>query len=355
MARVGPLAIAAALLGAIPCHPARADCKLVQIAQLPVMVIDNRPLIDVEINGQKIRLLVDTGMWTTMLWRPEAVRLGLSMEDTGIKSYGIGGASHAEKTRVREFKLGSIPMHDSTFLVLAQRKNDRFSGILGMNFLSAVTVEYDFAHGAMRLFQPKGCQTEQLMYWAPRYSAAALESAPEHVHQYRVPVELNGERILATLDSGAGTSIVSNGAAVKAGVSVEEANAGDRSSDRIAGIGPHSIGVAVQQFESIAVGDEKIRNVKLQLADLDRYMFKEVIGSHIGAPVEGGIRMLIGADFFLSHRIIIPSDAPMMLFTYAGGPVFQIRHNVEATPAEAPNAPLDASGASGAKPDEQPH
>jgi hypothetical protein len=34
--------------------------------------------------------------------------------------------------------------------------------------------------------------------------------------------------------------------------------------------------------------------------------------------------MLIGSDFFLSHRILVLAKEHTLLFTYNGGPVFQL-------------------------------
>ena len=34
--------------------------------------------------------------------------------------------------------------------------------------------------------------------------------------------------------------------------------------------------------------------------------------------------MLLGADFFLSHRILVSNSQHKLYFTYNGGPVFQL-------------------------------
>ena len=52
--------------------------------------------------------------------------------------------------------------------------------------------------------------------------------------------------------------------------------------------------------------------------------------------------MLIGADFFLSHRIYVASSQKKLYFTYNGGPVF----NLETAPATAAReTPPPAEGA----------
>ena len=58
-------------------------------------------------------------------------------------------------------------------------------------------------------------------------------------------------------------------------------------------------------FASFKVGDEEIRNPRLR-----------------GGDTREGADMLLGADFFVSHRIYVSSTQRKMYFTYNGGRVF---------------------------------
>jgi tetratricopeptide (TPR) repeat protein len=59
-----------------------------------------------------------------------------------------------------------------------------------------------------------------------------------------------------------------------------------------------------------------------------------------------GVDMLIGIDFFLSHRIYVARSQNRILFTYNGGPVFSLSEKQEtpAADASAADAPQDAAG-----------
>ncbi len=95
------LAIALFFAGIINSSLALGECKLLLLARLGVTVSSNRPLIDGEINGHKIKILVDTGSEYTMIWRSAAVRLGLPLEDVhGLRMFGVGGR-RASKRRKR--------------------------------------------------------------------------------------------------------------------------------------------------------------------------------------------------------------------------------------------------------------
>jgi predicted aspartyl protease len=345
------LATAFFLAGIINSSLALGECRLLLLAQLGVTVSSNRPLIDGEINGHKIKILVDTGSEYTMIWRSAAVHLGLPLEDVrGLRMFGVGGETHLQAAKTREFKLAEFGTHGVRFLVAGEGENNSFDMILGEDFLSKVTAEFDLAHGAMRLFRPEGCKTEQLMYWSPTYSSATLESPPSHAHRIDTAVEINGKRVIATLDSGATHSIISTGAAENAGMAAQEPEG--KGEGRVRGIGGRSLEFTVVRFDSIAIGDEKVQNLRLQVGNIGRNMRVDVTGSHLGEALKGAPHMLIGADFFVSHRIIIPADGPVILFTYAGGPVFQVMHNVAAAAAaDSRSTGTQPAAATESKPD----
>jgi clan AA aspartic protease (TIGR02281 family) len=342
-------AIAFLFAGAMNWSCALGECKLLLLANLPVTVSNNRALIDGEINGQKIRILVDTGSAYTTIWRSEAVRLGLPLEDVrGTRIFGVGGETRVQSTKTEEFKLGQVVTHGVKFLVIGEGQNNTFSMLLGEDFLSKLTIEFDLAHGAMRLFRAESCKTEQLMYWSPTYSAATLESPPTHTLKVETAVELNGKRVIATWDSGATHSVVSPGAVAHAGIRGEDAEVQETYTG--AGIGRRELRFTVAKFDSIAIGDEKVQNLRLQVSELTQNMRVGVTGSRVSAPLQGAPHMLIGADFFLSHRIIIPPNGPAIPFTYAGGPVFQATHNVAPEAGDSTSTDIQSTGAA-AKPE----
>jgi hypothetical protein len=67
-----------------------------------------------------------------------------------------------------------------------------------------------------------------------------------------------------------------------------------------------------------------MRNVQLQIADLFSADATEELGSRLRRPLEDSPSMLVGCDFFLSHRILVLAKEHTLLFTYNGGPVFQL-------------------------------
>ena len=63
----------------------------------------------------------------------------------------------------------------------------------------------------------------------------------------------------------------------------------------------------VVPLASVKIGDEEVKSIKVAMEDL-------------GLNTD----MLIGADFFLSHRVYVANSLHKMYFTYDGGPVFNM-------------------------------
>jgi tetratricopeptide (TPR) repeat protein len=87
----------------------------------------------------------------------------------------------------------------------------------------------------------------------------------------------------------------------------------------------------IAPFDSFQIGDEEIKNTRMRVADFEM----------------GDIDGLVGADFFLSHRIYIAHGQRRLYFTYNGGPVFRLdklpSKASAAVIATAPE-PVDADG-----------
>jgi hypothetical protein len=60
-----------------------------------------------------------------------------------------------------------------------------------------------------------------------------------------------------------------------------------------------------------------------QIADLFSANTHEITGSRIRQRVEELPEMLVGADFFRTHRILVLFEQRKLVFTYSGGPIFQ--------------------------------
>jgi predicted aspartyl protease len=319
-------------------YPARAaECKLLQVAEFKVETNRNRATFDGALNGQSLKVLVDTGAQSSVLWRPAAARLGLKLSNVpGARMYGIGGESVVETAHVNQLSLGNFTSNGWD-IVVAGDTQDGFDLVLGEDFFSKYVVEFDLRDHAIRLFQPQGCRTEQLAYWSNTYSLAELDAPTRGSNRIETTVLLNGKRVHAIVDSGASMSMVTKFAAARAGVTTEGDNR--EGVQQFIGMGRKSAESWIGTFDSFSFGDESLRNARLRIADMNQYNHTTNLGSRLETTVEGVPDMLLGADFLLSHRLIIDGDERKILFTYLGGKVFQTIHvDSAAAPAADPGA-----------------
>jgi tetratricopeptide (TPR) repeat protein len=337
----------ALLLGATAAHAAD-NCKLERYAQLPVTMVGTRPLISGTINGVAVQFLADTGAFANMISRETAERLKLRSEPLppDMLVWGIGGAALPSLATAKDFTLAGLSsqtFHKVPFVEVGSYFSADEDGVIGQNLLGHADSEYDLANGFIRLFYAKDCRGKTLAYWhadAPP-SVIDMQLMPETSPQLIGSVKLNGTRIQVMFDSGASHSMLSLRAAARAGIRPD--SPGVVSGGISSGIGRHQIESWLARFDSLDLGGEEIKNARLRIADID-------------LP---DADMLLGADFFLSHRIYVARSQQKIYFTYNGGNVFdlsikkvepQVAAALTDQPADAPTAqvaqqvPTDAAG-----------
>ena len=324
------LTIAATLLAGVSALPASAEkkCTVGRLLELPVTMSGLRPLVPVTINGKTVRMMADSGAFYSLISPGPAAELGLKLgaAPEGFRVTGIGGEARVSVARVKDFGLGPAMLHTVEFIVGGSETGS--TGLLGQNVLGIADVEYDLAGAAIRLMRPHDCNRANLAYWAGDKPFSQLDiAAPTPLQPHTTGmVFLNGVKIRAMFDTGAATSILTTAAAARAGVKsdmpdVEPAGYGG-------GLGRRSIRTWIGRFQSLKIGDEEIRKIRLRFGDVGN----------------GDFDMLIGADFFLSHRVYVSNAQHRMFFTYNGGPVFDL------TVRKAESMAADDTGAS-AKPE----
>ncbi len=320
--------------------PALADCKLNQIAELPVTMSGLRPMVTVGINGRDARFIADSGAFYSLISPGSAAEYGLKLTHApyGMVLEGAGGEAEAWVTTVKTFTLAGVPLPDIEFLVAGSELSG--AGMLGQNVLGLADVEYDLAGGAIRLMRPKGCEHKILTYWAGDKAISVMEIADLGVIDRHTSgtAYVNGAKIRVMFDTGAGTSMLTVAAAARAGVKTSDPTTLYDGVSR--GLGRRTVPTWIAPFASFKVGDEEIRNTRLRIGDFGL----------------DGIDMVLGADFFLSHRVYVANSQRRLFFTYNGGPVFNLDSHTATqdvrdqspkaspTPAAGAAEPTDAEG-----------
>jgi len=286
----------------------KARCS-VETMEIPVKLVEHRPVATIQLNGVEVPMLVDSGAFYSMMSAATAAQLNLKLRKPppGFTIQGHTGAVEALRVAtVDEVGLQLATLKKVDFFVGGNELNAGILGILGRNFLSAADTEYDLAHGVLRLVFPKGdCEKANLAYWAgdaPVIEAPIETSGRRNDTAVRVPTKINGERVIALMDTGAPGTSLSLKAARRAGIREEDMKPYGRTSGAGSGYAQQWI-ADIGRFE---LGGEKIVNNRLPISDVDSY--------------DHG--MLLGLDYFLSHRVYVSRLQGKVYATWNGGPIF---------------------------------
>ncbi len=306
---------------------AETKCVLQQIGELPLTTDGGDLYVEASINGTPIKMVVDTGSAATSIFRSTADKLGLRMKQIdGVTFYGAGGSDVLNEAGIKEFKVGNLTARNMDVAVIGRRKMGNVGGLLGAGFLFQADLEIDAPEGKLRFFKPTGCVGDQVVYWQKAYAVVSnVSSNPDQ--DIQIMVKLGGVPFRATLDSGASTSVVSRLAAER----FSDHSIAKQAEGSTVGIGKQAIDVEVATFPSFSFGDETIRNAKLSVADLFTPGREVRVGSRLAKAVIDEPEMLLGADFFRSHRVYISKSQKKIYASYMGGPVFDTRKPTEAS------------------------
>ena len=324
-----------------------AGCDLSGIT-LPVTMSGLRPMVPVKIEDQPFYLVLDSGAFYSVLSPATAQRLHLRLQSMRMELGGVAGNAAAAMTTVGQFTFGNSSVPNAPFLVGGSDPGGGAAGFLGQNVLRLSDVEYDFANGVIRLIHSEHCGRAMLAYWARGVAYSAIDVVPDtmlflglrSVRRGIIALNpyiagavgtayLNGIKIRVLFDTGAAHSILTLGAAARAGIKPNSPNVVPAGGSF--GIGQGAVPTWIGPFESFRIGGEQTLHTHLRFGDVQ---------------LSGRADMLLGADFFLSHRIFVANSQRKVYFTYNGGPVFDLR--TDAADAGQPKIdgaePTDAAG-----------
>jgi tetratricopeptide (TPR) repeat protein len=315
------------------------SCKLGKMAEFPITMTNLRPLMTAKINDVDVQFVVDSGAFYSMISGASAAELKLATYPApfGFHLTGAGGGTAAVSVAmVKVFTLAGVPLRNIEFLVGGSEIGSGSIGVLGQNVLHIADVEYDLGQGFVRLMRPHDCSKTMLAYWvnvtSTPYSVINIASTTPQSPHTLGSAFINGTEIRVVFDSGAGVSTLSLKAAARVGIKPD--SPGVVYAGATHGIGTNWIPSYIAPFSSFKIGDEEIRNTRMRIADID-------------LP---NADMLLGPDFFLSHRIYVANSQHKLYFTYNGGPVFNLagakypQAASESAPDASPEEPKQTSG-----------
>jgi tetratricopeptide (TPR) repeat protein/predicted aspartyl protease len=308
--RVG---VVAALVGGMIAAglPATANaaekCQVSEVAALPVTMAGRQPMISTKFGDKTARFILDSGAFYSTLSRASAQEFGLQIRALdGFRVSGIGGDTSAGVAMARNFSLSGIPIPKVDFVVAGSDTGT--AGLIGQNILGLMDVEYDLAHGVVRLMKVKGCKDVNLAYWANQRPVSMLKLIRPADSVFRphtvAAITIDGQKVNAMFDTGADESLIAASVAKRLGVTAASDGVTDEGVS--GGLGTRHVRTYRATFKQIEVGGELLKGPKIQFADMGMT----------------DTEMLVGVDFFLTHRVFVANSLNAMFFTYEGGPLF---------------------------------
>jgi predicted aspartyl protease len=301
------ISMASLTLGALS-PVAHAACTLGKLAELKVTMSAMTPVISAQVNGKDVKFAVDSSSFYNIISAAAAASSGLRLTPAPewVGAQGADGKPALSVSAADDFVVGGLRVKNLEFLAGGADSGSGIEGVVGQSLFRNTDVEYDLGRGVIRLIRPKGCGDAGLAYWAAAnqsYSVVDIDSMLPARPFLMGVAQLNGAQIRVLFDTGANASRISPQAARQAGLKANPAELQEGGYSR--GMGRAVVMTHIASFASFKVGDEEIRNPNLRVGD-----------------TREGTDMLLGADFFLSHRIYVSNAQHKMYFTYNGGPVF---------------------------------
>lgn len=162
---------------------------------------------EAKFNGEAQEVVFDTGASVNVASVEAAERLGLKMLEAESEAHGIGGTQQGRYAVAERVELGNATLHNVPFYVISMRTGvdsldrrymSQLEVVMGVEMIRAMgEVHIDFEHS--ELFSPD-VQTLDYDEHPNIYSSPAL---------FEVECEINGERQVVNIDTGASESNLS--------------------------------------------------------------------------------------------------------------------------------------------------
>jgi predicted aspartyl protease len=237
-------------------------------AELALRRIRGVPLVTATIDGAAAGLILDTGAEETVLTTAAAARLGLRGHYEYPRNLrSVSGGVATGEARLQSFVVGDATAADFIVLVgslsLPSAEGVQPDGLLGGDFLSRFDVDLDLPDDRLTLYR-HGCAPSHPP-WEGAYTAVSANRSIND--RLFFPVDLDGHRFFAFIDTGAQISTIDTGAARALGISPTTL-----ARDPVAvmrGVAPERIRARVHRFRWLRVGDATIRDPVMVVADLN--------------------------------------------------------------------------------------
>ena len=263
------LVSAAGYAGQHPVAAAGSSCAAVRLGETKVATLSNAPIVTLSANGMPVTLVLDTGAEGTILTPAVAQRIGAQRPRIEFQRQirGIGGTLQTSEVELRSFAVGGVAIPWRRVRVAPVNVASVFSGpldgVLGADSLSSFDVDLDLPGHRMFLYEKQTCAGALPAWTQPYAKINAGRSMGGHLF---FPVQLDGRRTDAFVDTGSQFTVLSTRAALALGV-----GAAALARDRVAtvrGAAAEQLAAHVDRFAQLEIAAETIRNPEIIVTDV---------------------------------------------------------------------------------------
>ena len=249
---------------------APGGCGTAQLGQTTVATLRNAPIVTLLANGMPVTMLLDTGAETTILTPGVAKRLGAQRPQVEFDRQlrGVAGSLQTTEVELHSFAIGGVAIPWRRVRVAPINVASVFSGpldgVLGADSLNSFDIDLDLPNNRITFYSKQTCPGAAPAWTEPYIAIAAGRSKGDHLF---FPVQLDGHKINAFIDTGSQSTVLSTSAALALGLT-PVLLARDRAAI-LRGAGPEELSGRVHRFARLEIGGEAIRNPEIIVAGLN--------------------------------------------------------------------------------------
>jgi hypothetical protein len=239
-----------------------ADCappKLVNSLAMEQVPSSDLMTVAASVDDRPVKLVVDTGAIPTQLWAATVKKLDYPA-DIGRQRYmDLAGRYSEGGTLVSKFALASMWTGRNSLHVSPDpgQPHADSDGLLGLDMMQRFDIDLDFAHQELNYFTPETCKGAGI-YWNPQTITSV--QMVNYAGLVYVPVTLDGEIIVALLDTSADRTFLNPAVASKYfGLTADSLEAGNVSE------GGALIKVGVHKFSHLTFGGLTANNPEIAI------------------------------------------------------------------------------------------
>ncbi len=285
-----------------------AGCRMELVSHLPLTPAHSHVTVPVVLDGKTAQMIFDTGAYTTNISLKAVQRLGLPpMRDEerdphGKQGYlgwvgGIGGSRVATAVTAQTVDIGGLHGRNYNFIA-SDTDFPEADGLLSIDLISKFDVDLDFVENQIILYRAAGdCSAPAAFLSSPLYTIPLRAFGEDR--RPRVNIVVNGQNVIAMIDTGASHTAIFRQTAERVGLTTPQT--GPQPKQFAGGVGPRRVSRTRQTAQSVAIGDLEFNNMPVDVLD----------DSSLGE-----VEMLLGADFQRKVHLWISYSSHSLIMQY---------------------------------------